>query len=167
MAPSGIFYHALNRGNARNELFHNPEDYSAFERVMTEAMGDFRGEVAPPPISKEMKKRWSYFIRKVYETDPLACPKCQGDLSAVAQAPLRRVKFKDPQSGKSLVFLTNNFALPTLTITQLYRLRWRIELFFKWIKQHLRIQAFFGTPDLLANFTSSQYFGQRDFSATI
>jgi hypothetical protein len=62
-------------------------------------------------------------------------------------APLRRVKFKDPETGKNLVFLTNNFVLPALTITQLYRLRWRIELFFKWIKQHLRIKAFFGTTE--------------------
>jgi hypothetical protein len=61
--------------------------------------------------------------------------------------PLRRVKFKDPQSGKSLIFLTNNFALPALTITMLYRCRWQIELFFKWIKQHLRIKAFFGTTE--------------------
>jgi len=62
-------------------------------------------------------------------------------------APLRRVRFKDPESGKTLVFLTNNFALPALTITQLYRCRWQIELFFKWIKQHLRIKAFFGTTE--------------------
>jgi hypothetical protein len=62
-------------------------------------------------------------------------------------APLRRIRFKDPQSGKTLVFLTNNFVLPALTITQLYRLRWRIELFFKWIKQHLRIKAFFGITE--------------------
>src|SRR5512135_2827719 len=62
-------------------------------------------------------------------------------------APLRRVKFKDPETGKTLAFLTNNFLLPALTITQLYRLRWRIELFFKWIKQHLRIKAFFGTTE--------------------
>jgi Domain of unknown function (DUF4372)/Transposase DDE domain len=62
-------------------------------------------------------------------------------------APLRRIKFKDPESGKTLVFLTNNFALPALTITKLYRLRWQIELFFKWIKQHLRIKAFFGTSE--------------------
>jgi hypothetical protein len=62
-------------------------------------------------------------------------------------SPLRRVKFKDPHSGKTLVFLTNNFALPALTITQLYRCRWQIELFFKWIKQHLRIKAFFGTTE--------------------
>jgi len=62
-------------------------------------------------------------------------------------SPLRRVKFKDPQSGKTLVFLTNNFALPALTITELYRCRWQVELFFKWIKQHLRIKAFFGTTE--------------------
>jgi IS4 transposase len=62
-------------------------------------------------------------------------------------APLRRVKFRDPQTGKRLVFLTNNFALPALTITDLYRCRWRVELFFKWIKQHLRIKTFFGTSE--------------------
>jgi hypothetical protein len=63
------------------------------------------------------------------------------------EAPLRRIRFRDPESGKRLVFLTNNFALPALTITQLYRMRWQVELFFKWVKQHLRIKAFFGTPE--------------------
>jgi Domain of unknown function (DUF4372)/Transposase DDE domain len=63
------------------------------------------------------------------------------------EAPLRRIRFRDPESGKRLVFLTNNFALPALTITRLYRLRWRVELFFKWIKQHLRIKAFYGTSE--------------------
>ena len=63
------------------------------------------------------------------------------------EAPLRRIRFRDPESGKRLVFLTNNFALPALTITQLYRMRWQVELFFKWIKQHLRIKAFFGTSE--------------------
>ena len=61
--------------------------------------------------------------------------------------PLRRIRFKDPQTGKTLVFLTNNFALPALTITELYRCRWQVELFFKWIKQHLRIKSFFGTSE--------------------
>ena len=61
--------------------------------------------------------------------------------------PLRRVKFKDPETGKTLVFLTNNFALPALTIARLYKYRWQVELFFKWIKQHLRIKAFFGTSE--------------------
>jgi len=63
------------------------------------------------------------------------------------EAPLRRVRFRDPETGKRLIFLTNNFALPALTITQLYRQRWQIELFFKWIKQHLRIKSFFGTTE--------------------
>jgi hypothetical protein len=62
-------------------------------------------------------------------------------------APLRRIGYRDPESGKRLVFLTNNFALPALTITTLYRLRWRVELFFKWIKQHLRIKVFYGTSE--------------------
>lgn len=61
--------------------------------------------------------------------------------------PLRRVKFNDPETGKSLVFLTNNYALPALTIARLYKYRWQVELFFKWIKQHLRIKAFFGTSE--------------------
>jgi hypothetical protein len=61
--------------------------------------------------------------------------------------PLRRIKFKDPETGKRLVFLTNNFALPAITITELYRCRWQVELFFKWIKQHLRIKVFFGTSE--------------------
>jgi hypothetical protein len=63
------------------------------------------------------------------------------------QAPLRRIRFRDPETTKSLVFLTNNFTLPALTITELYRCRWQVELFFKWIKQHLRIKAFFGTSE--------------------
>ena len=63
------------------------------------------------------------------------------------QKPLRRIKFNDPQTGKRLVFLTNNFALDALTIAKLYKCRWQVELFFKWIKQHLRIKTFFGTSE--------------------
>jgi hypothetical protein len=62
-------------------------------------------------------------------------------------APLRRIRFNDPETGKRLVFLSNNFVLPALTVTQLYRQRWQIELFFKWIKQHLRIKVFFGESE--------------------
>lgn len=58
---------------------------------------------------------------------------------------LRRIKYRDPQTQKKLCFLTNNFNLPALTITQLYRCRWQVELFFKWIKQHLKIKQFYGT----------------------
>jgi hypothetical protein len=60
---------------------------------------------------------------------------------------LRRIRFKDPETGKTLVFLTNHFQLPPLTICALYKSRWQVELFFKWIKQHLRIKRFFGTSE--------------------
>lgn len=58
---------------------------------------------------------------------------------------LRRIRFKVPESGKTLVFLTNNMVLPALTVAALYKSRWHVELFFKWIKQHLRIKRFYGT----------------------
>jgi len=61
--------------------------------------------------------------------------------------PLRRVKFFDAEHDRRLVFLTNHSLLPALSIAQLYRCRWQIELFFKWIKQHLRIKAFFGRSE--------------------
>ena len=60
---------------------------------------------------------------------------------------LRRVRFKDPETGKTLIFLTNNTTLPPLTIAALYKSRWQVELFFKWIKQHLRIKKFLGTTE--------------------
>ena len=60
---------------------------------------------------------------------------------------LRRIRFKDPESGKTLVFITNNFSLPAATICALYKSRWQVELFFKWIKQHLRIKQFYGTSE--------------------
>ncbi len=60
---------------------------------------------------------------------------------------LRRVSYFDAETGKRLKFLTNNFTLPALTIAQIYKQRWQVELFFKWIKQHLRIKAFYGTSE--------------------
>jgi len=60
---------------------------------------------------------------------------------------LRRIKYFDPERTKQLIFLTNNFLLPALTIANLYKCRWQIELFFKWVKQHLRIKAFYGTSE--------------------
>jgi len=60
---------------------------------------------------------------------------------------LRRIRFNDPETSKTLVFLTNNFTLPSPTICALYKNRWQVELFFKWIKQHLRIKRFYGTSE--------------------
>jgi len=63
------------------------------------------------------------------------------------RAKLRRIRYTDPETQKQSVFLTNNFTLPAVTIAALYRCRWQVELFFKWIKQHLRIKAFYGTTE--------------------
>jgi hypothetical protein len=60
---------------------------------------------------------------------------------------MRRIRFHDPETGKDLLFLTNQFTLPAPTICALYKSRWQVELFFKWIKQHLRIKVFFGTSE--------------------
>lgn len=62
-------------------------------------------------------------------------------------AQLRRVRFNDPETGKTLIFITNQMTLPAMTICALYKNRWQVELFFKWIKQHLRIKRFFGTSE--------------------
>ena len=60
---------------------------------------------------------------------------------------LRRIRFRDPKTGKTLVFLTNQTNLPAATVCDLYKARWQVELFFKWIKQHLRIKRFYGTSE--------------------
>lgn len=74
---------------------------------------------------------------------------CLNGYYAVRNYPehLRRIRFKDPDSGKNLVFLTNNTALPPLTVAAMYKSRWQVELFFKWIKQHLRIKRFLGISE--------------------
>ena len=60
---------------------------------------------------------------------------------------LRRIRFKDPKTEKTLIFLTNDHLSPALTIASLYKSRWQVELFFKWVKQHLRIKRFYGTSE--------------------
>lgn len=67
--------------------------------------------------------------------------------ASVYPDPLRKISYVDEDNNKRLVFLTNNFSLPALTIAEIYRQRWQVELFFKWIKQHLRIKAFYGTSE--------------------
>ncbi len=89
--------------------------------------------------------------RKVDKTTGLRCDqtiRLQGPLvSKKYPESLRRISYVDAERGKRLIFLTNNFELPALTIAQLYRRRWQVELFFRWIKQHLRIKVFLGNSD--------------------
>jgi transposase len=75
---------------------------------------------------------------------------------------VRRIRFKDPESGKTLVFLTNNTVLPPLTIAALYKNRWQVELFFKWIKQHLRIKRFLGTSENAVKTQAARSIGHRN-----
>ena len=95
-------------------------------------------------------------FRRVYSaaTDRQAGLICDQTIALCGQRPskyypqhLRRIRFKDPETGKTLVFLTNQFQLPALTICALYKSRWQVELFFKWIKQNLRIKCFFGRSE--------------------
>jgi hypothetical protein len=93
--------------------------------------------------------RLSY--RPVDKSTGLRCDEtirlCGRETSTEYPVPLRRISYFDAETGHRLVFLTNNFELPALTIALLYKKRWKIELFFKWIKQHLHIKAFFGTSE--------------------
>lgn len=91
-------------------------------------------------------RKWSHPIDKSTglrsdQTIMLTGPKT----SKLYPIPLRRITFRDEDQNRTFVFLTNHFQLDALTVCQLYKLRWQIELFFKWIKQHLRIKSFFGT----------------------
>lgn len=89
--------------------------------------------VCSRPVDKTSGLRCDQTIRLTGVTTRTAYPEA-----------LRRVKYRDPETDRSLVFLTNDFSLPALMIADLYRQRWQVELFFKWIKQHLRIKSFYG-----------------------
>jgi len=95
-----------------------------------------------------LQRRYSHSVDKStgVRSDQTVVLTTIGSASAYPDA-LRRVSYFDAVTGKRLVFLTNNFALPALTIAQIYKQRWQVELFFKWIKQHLRIKAFYGTSE--------------------
>ena len=86
--------------------------------------------------------------RPVDRTSGLVCDQivrlAWRDLARKYPDRLRRIRYTDPETGKTLAFLTNNFTLPARVVADLYRCRWQIELFFKWVKQHLRIKSFFG-----------------------
>jgi hypothetical protein len=128
----GSFY-IMDRGYLDFGRFHRIQLSSAF--FVTRARGDFH-----------CLRRYSHRVNKASglrfdQTVVRQGGRAQRDYPG----PLRRIGYCDPETGKRLIFLTNNFAVPALTIAQLYHERWQIELFFKWIKQHLRIKAFYGT----------------------
>ena len=121
--------------------------YVDFQRLFTlHLIGSFFVIRAKSNI--QYKRRYSHPVDKSHG---LRCDQTIV-LSGVSTAndypqPLRRIKFHDFQTGKTFNFLTNNFAVPAQTVADLYRYRWQVELFFKWVKQHLRIKSFFGTSE--------------------
>lgn len=136
-------------------LDHLPIEPGAFY-VMDRGYLDFarlyRFEQTKASFVIRAKKNLDFAVResrKIDKTIGLRCDQTitlRGVKSSKAYPDrLRRIRYTDPDTGKRLVLLTNNFTLDALTITRLYKARWQVELFFKWIKQNLRIKAFFGT----------------------
>ena len=131
---AGSFY-VMDRGYIDFARLHNLHQAQAFFVVRAKSNLQFR-RVYSRPIDKATGLRCDQTIQ-------LTTPKSRHGYPD----PLRRVKYYDAGNDQRLVFLTNHFDLPALTIAELYRSRWQVELFFKWIKQHLRIKAFFGTSE--------------------
>ena len=131
---AGSFY-VMNRGYIDFARLHGLHQAQAFFVVRAKSNLQFR-RVYSRPVDKATGLRCDQTVR-------LTTPKS----SHGYPDPLRRVKFYDAEHDKRLVFLANHFDLPALTVAELYRSRWKVELFFKWIKQHLRIKAFFGTSE--------------------
>lgn len=128
---AGAFY-ALDRGYVDFKRLYRIQQAGAF--FVTRALKNtLYARSQSHPVDQSVGLRCDQIVRLTGVRSRWAYP-----------IPLRRVRYVDPETAKNLVFLTNNLMLPPLMIAQLYRSRWRIEIFFKWIKQHLRIKAFYG-----------------------
>jgi hypothetical protein len=126
-------YYVMDRGYTDFERLQTISQKRAFFVTRAKARLDFR-RINSGPVDRSCGLRSDQRIR-------LQGPKSRWRYPE----PMRRVVYRDPETGKRLSFLTNNFELPALVIAKLYKCRWQIELFFRWIKQNLRIRQFFGT----------------------
>lgn len=130
----GAFY-IMDRGYIDFARLHQFQQHMAFFVTRAKRKMQFRSRTQRP-VDKSTGLRCDQTIVLTGVNTSLEYPES-----------LRRIKYVDPDTGKRLVFLTNNFVLEPLTVAKLYKCRWHVELFFKWIKQHLRIKAFYGTSD--------------------
>ena len=130
----GAFY-VLDRGYLDFERLHHLHQGQAFFVIRAKSNLQAR-RLYSQPVDKATGLQCD---QTILLTGPLTAPSYSDKL--------RRVRYFDAQLNKRLVFLTNHFSLPALTIAQLYKSRWQVELFFRWIKQHLRIKAFYGTSE--------------------
>ena len=135
LVPEAGSFYIMDRGYLDFERLHLFSQWAAFFVIRAKSNLKFR-RVYSRPIEKDTGLRCdqSIVLQSFYP-------------SKYYPDKLRRIKYQDRETNKTLIFLTNNFSLPPLTIAQLYRCRWQVELFFKWIKQHLRIKSFFGTTE--------------------
>jgi len=135
LVPEAGAFYVMDRGYLDFERLYSLDQAGSFFVIRTKANFKRRRVYSQPVdrrtgiICDQLVELTVFYSRKGYPTR------------------LRRIRFKDPDTGKRVVVLTNHMQLPALTICELYRLRWQVELFFKWIKQHLRIKAFFGTSE--------------------
>ena len=140
--------------NIRDELIPEPGSYYIMDRgyLDFERLHNFENSGAYFVI----RAKSNFQFRRLYsnKVDKSTGLKCDQTVLLAGFYPsknypdkLRRVRYHDSKTGKNFTFLTNNFSIPAITITQLYRSRWQIELFFKWIKQHLKIKSFYGTSE--------------------
>ena len=130
----GAFY-VMDRGYIHFSRLHRLNQGAAFFVVRARANFRFR-RLYSNPVDKTAGVRCDQIVRATGTDSTRDYPDT-----------LRRIAYRDPETGKALTFLTNNLALPALTIARLYKCRWQVEQFFKWIKQHLRIKAFYGTSE--------------------
>jgi len=128
----GAFY-VMDRGYTDFERLHQLHQASAFFVIRAKSNLKFR-RVYSYPVDKQAGLRCDQSVALTGFYTAQHYPDR-----------LRRIKYYDAETDKRLVFLTNNFSIPAITVTEIYRYRWQVELFFKWIKQHLRIKSFFGT----------------------
>jgi hypothetical protein len=135
LVPEAGAFYVMDRGYLDFERLYRWTLAGAF--FLTRARKNFRFErVSSHAVDKQTGVQCDQTIRLVWFYSSRGYP---GDL--------RRIRYRDPQTDQRLVFLTNNFTQPAAVIADLYRCRWQVELFFKWIKQHLRIKAFYGTSE--------------------
>ena len=135
LIPEPGAYYVMDRGYLDYKRLHQLNQDAAFFVIRAKSNLQFR-RIYSHPVDKSTGLRCDQTIKLTGFYPRQHYPNM-----------LRRIKFYDAKTDKQLVFLTNNFSLPALTIAELYRHRWQVELFFKWIKQHLRIKSFFGTSE--------------------
>ncbi len=140
--------------NILDKIVYEPGSLYVMDRAYVDFKRLYRINQAGAFFVTRAKSNMAFYVSRsmpVDKTTGLRCDQIIGRKTAKSKCDypekLRRIRFIDTETGKSLVFITNHFGLPAITIAQIYKSRWQIELFFKWIKQNLRIKAFYGVTE--------------------